>query len=75
MIFVQVGVLVYSTFVGGTIDLGAFNTFNILKIFINNLQQPRQGTATDLAIISMQNMFNKARGMLLYILIFILKFI
>lgn len=67
MIFVQVGVLVYSTFVGGTIDLGAFNTFNILKIFINNLQQPRQGTATDLAIISMQNMFNKARGMLLYI--------
>ncbi|XP_076080920.1 protein PIF-like isoform X3 [Mytilus galloprovincialis] len=60
---VQVGVLVYSTFVGGTIDLGAFNTFNILKIFINNLQQPRQGTATDLAIISMQNMFNKARAL------------
>ena len=58
--------IVYSTFVGGTIDLGAFTTYSILQIFIDNLNQPRQGTATDIAINSMKTMFDNRAGMILF---------
>jgi hypothetical protein len=56
----------YKSYIPRFSELGAFTTYGILQIFIDNLNQPRQGTATDIAINSMKTMFDNRAGMILF---------